>query len=139
MKKVLLLLLLLGVIGAGFGYYMYNKPVASLEKKKPEVEVTAGMLLAAYQKDENAANETYLGKVVQVSGKVASITNEAGQIKIQLETPNPMSSIICELENGVETETLKPGDEVAIKGSCTGYQSLGDMGDVILVQSTITH
>lgn len=139
MRKVLLFILMLGIIGAGVGYYMYNKPVASLEKKKPEVEVTASQLLADYETDETKANEMYLGKLVQVSGKVASITDEAGVVKILLEISNPLSSITCELETGMEIGPLKPGDDVIIKGSCTGYQSLGDMGDVILVQSSIVN
>jgi hypothetical protein len=132
MRKVILFLLVLGVIGAGIGYYMYNKPVASLEKKKPDVEVTASQLITDYEADETKANETYLGKLVQVSGKVVDITLEDGRKKIHLETPNPISLIICELEAGKETGALKAGDEVKVKGLCSGYLS-----DVILVQSSL--
>ncbi len=134
MRKVILFLLVLGVIGLGIGYiyYMYNKPVASLENKKPEVEVTASQLMAHYEANETVANETYLGKLVQVSGKVADITLEDGRKKIHLETPNPISMIICELEAGMETGVLKAGDEAKVKGLCSGYLS-----DVILVQSSI--
>jgi len=132
MRKIILFLLLLGIIGATVGYYMYNKPVASLENKKPEVEASAAALISAYETDENAANEMYLGKLVQVSGKIAAITLEEGIHKIQLETPNPMSLIICELETGMEAGDLKAGDDVMIKGLCSGYLS-----DVILVQSSL--
>lgn len=132
MKKALIILLALGVIGAGYGYYMYNKPVASLEKKKADVEVVASKLVEDYEADEKAANNIYLGKVVQVSGKVAGITEEGGRKKIQIETSNPISAVICELETGGETGTLKAGDEVVVKGLCSGYLS-----DVILVQSSI--
>lgn len=132
MRKVILFILMLGIIGAGVGYYMYNKPVASLEKKKPDVEVSASKLIEDYEADETAANTTYLGKVVQVSGKIADITAEEGKKKVQLETSNPISMIICELEDGTSAEQLKTGDEVIIKGLCTGYLS-----DVILVQSSI--
>jgi tRNA_anti-like len=132
MKKIILFLFVFGVLAAGIIYYMYNKPVASLENKKPQVEVTAAELIVAYEADEKAANDSYLGKLLQVSGKVVDITVEDGRKKIHLETPNPMSLIICELEAGVETGTLKPGDEVKVKGLCSGYLS-----DVILVQSSI--
>jgi len=132
MKKVLLLLLALGVIGAGVGYYMYNKPVASLEKKKADVVVTAAQLIADYESDEKAADDKYLGKVVQVSGKMLDMTTAEGKMKIQIETPNPIAVIICELEPGAEPGSVKPGDEIVVKGMCTGYLS-----DVILVQATI--
>jgi tRNA_anti-like len=132
MRKVILFILVLGVIGAGIGYYMYNKPVASLEKKKADVEATADEIIAAYEADEKAADGLYLGKVVQVTGKVSVITEEGGTKKIQLETSNPMALIICEMETGTETEGVKAGDMVSVKGMCSGYLS-----DVILVQSTL--
>lgn len=134
MRKVLLFLLALGVISAGVGYYMYNKPVASLEKKKADIEATADEIIAAYESDEKAADGVYLGKVVQVTGKVSTVTEEGGTNKIQLETSNPMAMIICEMETGTETGDVKAGDVVIIKGMCTGYLS-----DVILVQSTLVN
>jgi len=127
-----MLLLLLGMFAAGIGYYIYNKPVASLENKKPDVEVTATKLITDYETDEKVANENYLGKVVEVSGKVAAIGVEEGKTKIQLETENPISMIICELEDGNEAGSLKVGDETKIKGMCTGYLS-----DVIIVQASL--
>lgn len=132
MRKIFLFLLVLGMMGAGVGYYMYNKPVASLENKKPDVEVSAAKLISDYEADEKAANETYLGKVVEVAGKVAAIAVEEGKTKVQIETGNPMSMIICELEDGSEAGALKDGDEVKIKGMCSGYLS-----DVILVQASL--
>jgi hypothetical protein len=132
MKNVLISILVLGAIAAGIGYYMYNKPVASLEKKKADVEVTASRLVADYEADEKAADSLYLGKIVLVSGKVAAVTTEEGRNKIQIETDNPMSLVICELEGGGEAVTVKAGDEVNVKGLCSGYLS-----DVILVQSSI--
>jgi len=132
MRKVMMILLVLGIIGAGFGYYKYNEPVASLENKKPDVEVSASKLITDYEADEKAANDTYLGKVVQVTGKIASITVEEGKTKVQLETDNPISMIICELQDGTEAASVKAGEDVKIKGMCTGYLS-----DVILVQASL--
>lgn len=123
---------MLGMFGAGVAYYMYTKPVASLENKKPDVEVSAAKLITDYEADEKTANDSYLGKVVEVSGKVAAVTVEEGKTKVQLETGNPMSMIICELEDGGEAGSVKVGDEVKIKGMCSGYLS-----DVILVQASI--
>ena len=134
MRKVIFTILALGVIGAGIGYYMYNKPVASLEKKKADVEVSADEIIAAYETDENAANGVYNGKVVQVTGKVSAVTEEEGTTKIQLETSNQIALIICEMETGTETGEVKAGDMVSIKGLCTGYLS-----DVILVQCTLAN
>ena len=125
---------MLGMIGAGVGYYMYNKPVASLENKKPDVEVSAVKLISDYEADEKNADGMYLGKIVEVTGKIAAITVEEGKTKVQIETGNPMSMIICELEEGSEAGSIKAGDEIKIKGMCSGYLS-----DVILVQASLVN
>jgi hypothetical protein len=132
MKKVLLSLIVLGAFAAGYGYYLYNKPVESLERQKADVSVSASQLITDYEADEAKANESYLGKVVEVSGKIADITQDGGKNKIHLETGSPMSMVICELEGDQATESLAKGNDVKIKGQCTGYLS-----DVILVRASI--
>ena len=132
MKKVLIALVVLVVVGAGFAYYLYNKPVASLEHQKSDVTVSADQLIQDYESDENTANEKYLGKVVEVSGKVAGVTQEEGKHKVSLETTNPMSAVIGELEDHLNTGGVKAGDQIRMKGKCSGY-----LNDVILVQSSI--
>lgn len=133
MKKIIISIVVLAVIAAGIGYYMYNKPVASLENKKADVSVTADQILSEYESDETAANVKYLGKVVEVKGKVATITNEEGKQKVQLETSNPIALVICELEDGKTADGLQPGDMALVKGNCSGY-----LNDVILVHSTVS-
>jgi hypothetical protein len=112
MKKILITLIVLAIIGASYGYYMYNKPVESLENKEADVTIAADQLIADYESDEKTANEKYLGKVVVVSGKIAGITNEEGKKKVNLETSNPISAVICEMEGNKKTENLKAGDMI---------------------------
>ncbi len=132
--KIVIALIVLFIAGAGIAYYMYNKPVASLERKKADVNVTADQILADYEADEKTANDKYLGKVVEVKGKVATITSEDGKHKVQLETSNPIALVICEMEDGKDVTALKAGEDATIKGLCSGYLS-----DVILVQSTVVN
>jgi hypothetical protein len=132
MKKILIPILVIVAIAAGVGYYMYNKPVQSLEKKKADITVTASQIIADYEADEKAADGKYLGKVVEVSGKVSTITDEGGKVKVQLETDNPMALVICELEDGKDAGQIQAGEQAKVKGLCSGYLS-----DVILVQSTV--
>ena len=132
MKKILVPLAILALIGAGIGYYMYNKPVESLKHKKADVSTSADQLLTEYEADEKTANEKYLGKVVEVNGRITGITNEEGKNKVILETSSPMASVICEMEESMNMSDLKAGDNVKVKGMCTGYLS-----DVILVQSSV--
>ncbi len=131
MKKILIAILILGAIGAGIGFYLYNKPVASLAHQKADVETTAEKLAGDYGADENLADSTYLGKVLSVQGTIADVMDEGGKKKVHLDTGNPMSLVICEMEDGSTPSNWKTGANVTIKGLCSGYLS-----DVILVQCT---
>lgn len=131
-KKLLIGFILLAIVGVAYGYYMYNKPVESLGNKDADVTITADQLIKDYEADENTANKKYLGKVVIVTGKITDIIDEEGKKKINLETSNPIAAVICEMEANSKAENLKAGDNVKIKGMCSGYLS-----DVILVQSII--
>lgn len=132
MKKILIIFLAVVVLGGVAAYYYYNMPVASLENTKPDVEVSAHKLLTDYETDEKTANDTYLGKVIQVKGEISAIVNEGGKRKIQLDAGSPMSSIICEIDSTNNISAVKTGDEVKIKGLCSGYLS-----DVIVVQANV--
>lgn len=132
MKKVILPLVLIVLVAISVGYYMYNKPVESLNNKAADITITADQLLADYEADEKAANDKYLGKVVQVSGKVSDVTTEDGKNKIHFETSNPISLVITELDEGNSAEGVAAGGEATVKGLCSGYLS-----DVILVRSSV--
>jgi hypothetical protein len=132
MKKIILALLGLGIIAAGIGLYLYNKPVESLEHKKAEVETDAATFISEYEADENAANTKYLGKIVSVSGKVSGVTNSEGIAKVVLDAGSPMSSVICDMDQPAADIHLQPGDEARIKGICSGYLS-----DIVMVQAWV--
>ncbi len=132
MKKIIIPLLILGAIAAGVGYYMYNKPVENLNNKRADVTVSADQLVTDYETNEQAANDKYLGKVVEVSGKVAQVTMEEGKNKVHFETSNPISMVITELDEGNSATGLEVGAQAKVKGMCSGYLS-----DVILVRSTV--
>jgi uncharacterized protein YpmB len=131
-KKILFAIIIIAILGGAYAYYQYNKPVASIESKKPDIVVSANDLFAAYDEDENAANEKYTEKIIQVKGIISDVVKEGTGYKIFIETDNPMSGVICEMEEGQDVGSLKAGDEVSVKGRCTGFLS-----DVILKQSSL--
>ncbi|MFZ1677239.1 MAG: hypothetical protein WAT91_08200 [Saprospiraceae bacterium] len=133
MKKILITLIVLAVIGASYGYYIYVQPVEkSMENTKADIVITADQLIKDYEANESEADKKYLGKVLEVNGKVTEVTTEEGKKKIILETSNPISAVIFDFDESINTGNIKTGDNVRLKGRCTGYLS-----DVILVQSSI--
>lgn len=123
MKKVILVILLLAV-ASGIGYYIYNKPPEGVANKKADYSLSPSELLAEFQKDEEAANAKYLGKVVELKGAILEIVpGEDMEMQLILDTGDIMSRVSCVMDEEYNTfleRKLKSGDTVTIKGFCTG-------------------
>lgn len=121
MKKILLVLLALGLIGGAVGYYMWNKPHENMQKAKTDVAIDATQLFNEFSTDEAAANAKYLEKTIAVSGKVKEVTKDEGTVKISLETGNEFG-VLCVLDElSAHPRTDFPvGETVTFKGKCDG-------------------
>ena len=128
MKKVLIALVALGLIGAGIGFYMFNKTVPSTASMNSDYIMGADELLSAFENDENSANLKYLDKVIQVQGSVEKFETKDGKTTVYLNADNPLSNIICQLEEPISNITQ--GQSITLKGICTGY-----LMDVVLVRA----
>jgi hypothetical protein len=121
MKKILIALLLLGVVGAAIGYYMWNKPHKNMATSKTDVAIEASALFNEYNADENACNAKYLDKVIAVSGKVKEVTTDEGAVKVSLETGGDFG-VRCALSGTAAhpRTTFTSGENVTFKGTCSG-------------------
>lgn len=131
MKRTLLVVLLLVLIGAFVGYKMYNKPHENIENATADLKISAEQLFTEFETDENAANEKYLDKLVQVSGTVQSAdTDENGITKVILDSGG-MFGVVCQLDELSEhkRKDFSEGEQVNFKGKCTGINM-----DVLLVR-----
>lgn len=125
MKRfVLLLLVIIVLAGAWYGYKLYTGKVPSLTEVKADASVTATGLIAAFEKDSSNANKQYLGKILEVSGDIKSVEKESGTISLGNAESN--SSVRCSMDSAFvkDIATLNPGSTITIKGHCTGF-----MGD----------
>ena len=120
MKKYLLIIASLALIGGVVGYRMYNKPHVETSGSTADVVITPAELLAAYTSDEMKADSMYLDKILEVEGVIVSINEVENGGSISLDTGDAMSSIICEFENKADVANVKVGDNVKVKGFCTG-------------------
>ena len=130
MKKIIIAIGVLALIGAGVGFYTFNKPLESTKSLSSHYSLNADDLLLEFEEDETAANTKYLDKVLEVKGTVEKIDRKEGSTTVYLDANNPMSNIIFTLEE--PNSSLKEGDEVVMKGICTGY-----LTDVILVRALV--
>ena len=75
MKNILIVVLVLVVSGALFGYYQYNRKPAGVADQEA-IKINAAALVATFMKDEKAAQTSYNNKVLEVVGKVFAGVNE---------------------------------------------------------------
>lgn len=134
-KKILLLLLAVALVGAGYAWYQYNRKPPDVKTKAPEIKTGADELVAAFNNDEAAANKVYVEKIVSVTGKIADIKiDPAGQATVFLESGDPMASVTCSFYDteAAAVKNLAVGGQVTIKGVCTGK-----LMDVVLNKCSI--
>jgi hypothetical protein len=134
MKKTLLILLFLGIAAAAVGLYFYFKPTASVANEKPEFSISAEQLVADFEKDEKAANEKYLGKVIELSGTVSEKSFDSNGILNITLAGEEIAGVTCQMfkENQPKASGVHEGAVCKIKGRCTGI-----LMDVILVDCVI--
>lgn len=122
MKKTLLFLLVAGLIGAAYGYYLWNKPHEDMGAAKAAVTLTAAQLLSEYTADETMANSKYLGQTIAVSGQVKESTNENGQVKIMLDAGDENFGVYCALDSAFQhpRKDFSVGENITLKGKCDG-------------------
>ena len=133
MKKIgWTLLALVSIVGL-IGYYLYNKPVDSLENVKPTATLSADSIFQLFEQNEMISNEHYLNKVISVSGKIQNVLADTSGVAITLQTSSGLFGVTCKMdETNLDVSHYSEGQTVKIKGLCTGY-----LMDVILIRCVV--
>lgn len=131
-----MIVLVLIIISLFFIINLYNKPFIDIKKSNPKLEVTAQEILDDYLADEYSANEKYVDNLIQIKGEIADISFDKGISIITLKDTNGFSSIICHMlpETNLNVLKHKKGNQVMIKGICTGY-----LIDIMMVRCILTN
>lgn len=139
-KKLLIIGLISAVIGGAVGIYLWNKPVKDIQNAKADYSLTAQELFNAYQSNEAMADSIYRRAVIEVTGSVIEVKEEQKEIdgeqrtitNVVLDGGDMMFGVICQMADpDIERlRSLAAGDEVTIKGECSGM-----LMDVVLTRS----
>lgn len=110
------------LIGAGIGIGLWNKPHEKMQSSKAEASLNAADLFKIFNNNEEAANSSYLGKTIAVSGRIKEVSNAPGSpVKITLDTGEDFG-VVCELDalsKHPKTDFV-PGENISLKGKCDG-------------------
>jgi len=115
-RKILIAVFLILLIGVGTGIFLWNKPHP---KAKNGIPLTAEALSKEYSSDEKKSDAKYLGKILEISGVINSVTkNQDSSIVATFDTGDPMSEIQCTMLD--KHVTISKGDKLTIVGFCRG-------------------
>jgi flagellar basal body-associated protein FliL len=128
-KIVLVMLAVAGI--AGFVVWkVINKKNPSLKNVTPDYTVTMNGLIQEFSANDSAAQQKYLGKVLEVSGTVKKLVNSDSAAVLNLGDTSSLSVVQCQIDarhnDGVKN--IKEGDQVTVKGKLAGFtkQEAGD-------------
>ncbi len=121
-KKILITgVTILLTAGAVYWYYA-TETFADTTKKKPAYTVNALDFIKEFRLNDSLANKKYTDKIITVNGTVSEV--EAADTTINLkfiDTATGSYAIFAFQEQHVaEAKAVKVGDNVSIKGSCSG-------------------
>jgi hypothetical protein len=141
-RLLTILILLGGSFGIWKGLKEYNRTNEDLGSVKADVKITALQFIAEYEANNVAADEKFLGKVVETAGTIKKIEkDEKGYYTIVLgDTTNP-SSVRCSMDttHNADAAQLAAGSSAILRGACTGFNrdEMGLGSDVILNRCAI--
>ncbi|MFA5814415.1 MAG: hypothetical protein WC865_02200 [Bacteroidales bacterium] len=116
----------LALVAAGFVYwYGFLRKEKSIEKMKPDFELTADSLFSVFNADEKAATEKFGGKTLLLKSNVVSVEkDEKGNVTLTLV--DPMMGVTCTIDSlqvvkqKTDIDALREGQPVTVKGRCDG-------------------
>ena len=122
------------IIGLLFLLNQYNKPSVDVTNLDADLVINVDEILKDFQKDEEKANLKYTNNIIEVHGEISKISTVDGNATITLKDNQFDSNVICNVQpqENKEVLQLKKGDQISLKGICTGY-----LLDVILVKCVI--
>ncbi len=127
-RALLSIIAVVAVLGGAFGIYEYQRGHEDMADLDADFSLATAKILAEFQADNAAANQKYLGKVVQLSGTVAEVKAlESGGTNVVLK-----EGANCAFLGAV---TLQEGQAISIRGECTGFME-EEMMDLLEVNLT---
>lgn len=102
--------------------YFYNLKHTDMAKAKPDFVITATDLQKAFEDNETAASTKYINKILEVTGKIASVKPADNNVlNISLVTGSDMSAVIGTFPAVTDPSKFTIGSEITLRGECSGF------------------
>lgn len=123
LKRLLIAGLVLAGIGAGIYWYIATEKFADTKDRKAAYTVNAIDFIREFRKDDSVSNNKYRQKIITINGRVSELESpDSATVNIKLvDTTTGDYAIFAFQEQYLsEAKSLKVGDSVSVKGSCSG-------------------
>ena len=111
-----------------------KEPGAEQRKKSADFSLTAEELQAEYQRDEQAAEKKYKGKIIELSGVVKAVYNDAPGI-IGLVAAKRTLGFPCVMIEKEPWARVAPGQTVKLRGPWAPYGEHPALYDCVIVEA----
>lgn len=122
LKRLLLVGLILIGVAAAIYWYIATEKFADTKDRQAAFTVNAIDFIREFEKDDKAANKKYAEKIITVNGTVSEIeaVDTTMNIKFIDTTSGAYAIFDFQDQHATEAKTVRVGDSVSIKGSCSG-------------------
>jgi hypothetical protein len=122
LKRILAGSITLLVIGGGIYWYISTEKFADTRNRKAAYTVNSTEFIDEFETDITAANAKYTDKIITVNGIVSAIEPADTTINLKfIDTASGSYAIFAfQEQHANEARSVKEGDMVSIKGSCSG-------------------
>lgn len=106
---------------AGYLAYQYFRPPANVADMKADLAENAQAIGTLYLENEQTADQTYLGKTVDISGRLTEVKQgDTGEITLYFGG-NDNSATVAVLLNSTAEPLPASGDSVLVRAICSGF------------------
>ncbi len=107
---------------AAWGIYKVTMPHLNASGVRAVATLSAPNLYYEFLNSENNANKKWLGKVIEVSGRISSVNESGSYISLNLKGSSDGGVNCSFLKKDLDPgEKYSTGDSITIKGKCTGF------------------
>jgi hypothetical protein len=121
-KKLLISGLILLLALGGIYWYVATEKFSDTKKVKADYTVNATEFIQEFLPNDSAANKKYTDKIIIVKGLVSEVESADTTVNIKfIDTASGSYAIFAfQQQHSAEAKSIKAGEQVSIKGSCSG-------------------
>ncbi len=127
-KSLFRIVLLLFILGASIGTYMYFKPASTTADGDADFTLQPAQIIQEFETDATAATAKFVGKTVRFGGRVNEMeeNNKAMLFKLETQKDDYLAECGFDASQYEKVKEISNGDSLAVQCSCNGVSNAAD-------------